>query len=357
MAESVLGHVDQDVAARFQLILDEEAVGTQPPDQKEDQSTSEGTDAEEASETQEGSEEEASEETPAAEETSEETVAAAPADEETEAEYIDSWDDLAASLEFDPQELLDHLQIPGRAEGETISLSEAVNQYRSGPDLDAAARAEVDSVTAGLREDSKKRFSELETLTARMIGKIERHRAPAGGWDALRDSDPSEYIRLTEAQNADRADAEAAIASLQAEAQRHESEDKKLQERIEQEQTALTYKLRPDWRDAKVGRAAFEEIQGYLKTSGFSPEQVDSLIDARSIITVWKAAQYDKSQAKKPRLLKRLRKLPAKHVKASARDETAPVAAQQKEHDAALDKFRKSGQIKDAVSLFGEHIT
>ena len=361
MAESALGHIDQDLAAHFQEHLDQEAAPTETPEAKEDQSSSDSPNepnVEAPSQEEEGVQEE-SEEEGGAEEVAQEEGAEAKEEGGEEAgdpEYIDTWDALAESLEFDPTELLNHLQIPGRADGETVSLADAVDQYRRGPDLDAAAQARIDSVSEELREDSKKRYGELEKLTSRMISKIERHRAPQGGWDELRARDPSEYIRLTELQSADRADAEAAISSLEEEAARNTEASKKADEKNEREQTELTYKLRPDWRDAKVGRAAFDEIQGYLQTSGFNQEQMDSLIDARSIITVWKAAQYDKSQRKKPRLLKRLRKLPTKHVKATARDEVAPTSAREKERGATLDRFRKSGKIKDAVSLFEEHL-
>ncbi len=354
MASSVISHVDTDVQAAFQnyLEIEEAPLGDTAPPLK---AASEETPAkEEAPEVEEPAVETAAEE----EETTEDPQLKADAEKaaESEAEYIDTWSEMAESLEFDPNELLNHLQIEGRDGEGMVSLAATVDHYRRGPDMDAATRVEVDRVTSELREEAAGRFKELEQLTARMIAKIERHKPPQGGWPALKSENPTEYIRLTEAHQADRTDAEAAIKALETEADRMKKEGDKTDAKYEQEQSSLTFKMRPDWRDEAVGKVAYEDIRQHLAASNYTPDEIRGLVDARSILIAWQAAQYAKSQAKKPRLLKRLRKLPAKHVAASARDEEAPGREQNKARQATLDKFRETGKIEDGMALFEEHV-
>ena len=95
------------------------------------------------------------------------------------------------------------------------------------------------------------------------------------------------------------------------------------------------------------------EIQGYLVNSGFTPDQIESLEDANSILTVWRAAQWEKLQAKKPETKKRLRLLP-RTLRGTARDDAANNNIEQVELDRSdrlRQNLKESGSVEDAAAL------
>ena len=120
-----------------------------------------------------------------------------------------------------------------------------------------------------------------------------------------------------------------------------------------QEQVQTLYRLRPDWQEADRGRVAMSEVTDYLTKTGYPQEQIDALEDARSILTVWKAAQWEKLQAKKPGVKKRLRLLP-RTLRAGAREDVAVLSNEQakaKDVEVLRDRLTETGSVDDAAAL------
>ena len=263
--------------------------------------------------------------------------------------------DLAESFEVEEAELLSQIQVADAA-GKMVALSDVVNAYRVGPDLDSKVEAEIESTRAEMRREHDAGLESLTQLTARLVQRVEQHREPEGGWERLRQENPGEYIRQREAEEADRRDAREAIGYLEAAQQQREAEDEKAAQVYAEEQGKVLFSLRPEWRGSEEGKLAFADIQGYLNEVGFPVEQQQALVDARSIQTVWEASQYRKLQSAKPGAKKRLRGLPKRHVRSTARDESRQNETQNKKRAAQLDKFRSSGKIEDGLEFFAEHI-
>lgn len=271
-------------------------------------------------------------------------------------DVIDTVADLAASFEIEENDFLDHLQISGREGEEAVSLSTMVDHYRNAPAETEAVRTEIETERTKIRATSDEFLTRLQDVTARIVARVDQQREPDGGWEKLRASNPAEYIRLRELEQSDRAQASESIALMREETERRSKEDDAVYDRYVRAEADKTFRLRPDWKTPAVAKAAHDDINSYLTGHGFEQEQVDQLVDANSIICVWKAAQYDKQQAAKPGVRKRLSKLPRKHLRATARDETVRNVAQDKQRKAISDKFRNSGKIEDALELFGEHV-
>lgn len=345
--------VNQDVAGGFERYLDQSH-----PDTGEEKQVAEKT----PDTTQQDDDEvepQEEEETRQAADDEEEVVVEEPGEEtETvaaEGDTIETWTDLADVLEIEPDELLEHIQIQGRGEG-NISLSHIVEQWRNAPEANAESVARADAERTTQREEHKQVVDDLKRVTLGMIQRHDSQARPQEFWDKLRREDPAEYIRQTEQRTAEKHDIDTAFSQLQAEEERSSKEDDAAQQAYADEQADLVFKLRPDWQEPLQGKAAHEDISGYLQRNGFSQDQQEGLVDARSIVTVWKAAQYDKGQKAKPGLKKRLRKLPKKHIRASARNETTRNTARDKKRDSALDNFRKTGRIEDGAAFFEEHL-
>jgi hypothetical protein len=283
-----------------------------------------------------------------------EQAAAAP--ESGDNDVIDTVADLAASFEIEENEFLEHLQIAGRDGEESVSLSTMVDHYRNAPAETEAARTEIETERTNLRASSDQFLTRLQDVTARIVARVDQQREPDGGWEKLRASNPAEYIRLRELEQSDRAQASEAIGLMREETDRRSKEDDAKYDVYVREEANKTFRLRPEWKTPAVAKAAHDDINSYLTNHGFEQEQIDQLVDANSIICVWKAAQYDKQQAAKPGVRKRLSKLPRKHLRTTARDETVRNVARDKQRKDVSDKFRQSGKIEDALALFGEHV-
>lgn len=339
-----LGQPQDDIARSIESYLDatEGAANAAPEPEEAPQASAPAETDDEAARQEEPAEAEAAEAAPAE------------ADEAAgEVEVINTLAELAQSFEVEEQELLDHLQIEG-PDGSMVPLSSAIQAFREGPQLDKAFQAEVEKARTELQKRADEELGQLQQLTYRLIQRVEGQKEPTGGWDRLRQENPAEYIRLREQQEAERADARAAMDALERHRAEREAQEAELAKRYEAEQGELLFKLRPDWQDPKAGRAAFEEVQAYLSEKGFTPEQQANLVDARSIVTVWEAAQYRKLQQKKPELRKRLRRLPTKSVRQVARDERARETAAAKERASRFGRLRDTGRVEDAAALFEE---
>lgn len=271
-----------------------------------------------------------------------------------EDDVINTVAELAQTFEVEEVEFLEHMQVQGRDGEGLVSLNTLVEHYRSGAVEGESARVELEKERETLRTSHETEMQGLQEATARIIGRIKNQQAPEGGWDALRTSNPGEYIRLRELHDSDRGEAEAAINLMNEAGARKEREDNAKYDRHVAEQAQKTFRLRPDWATEAIGKQAHIEINEYLQRKGFSDDIIAGLVDANSIICVWEAAQYIKLKAAKPALRKRLSKLPRKHLAPTARNETARNDAQQKRRDAVRDKFRKSGTVDDMAALLME---
>ena len=348
-----IASVAPDLASRFDTYVAEEEVA--PIEEAAPEAEAEASaPAEEVVETNEESQETGGED--AGESEGDEPVVADSESGEPESEPIDTFAELAEHYEVEPDDLLNHIQIEGK-DGEMVSLATAVNGYRGMETFDARKSAEIQTLTAEIRTTHDASMKDFENLTAQMIQKIQRNQEPEGGWDHLRSSNPGEYIRLNEERQAERADAEAAIALMDQQRQKVVGENEAAMDRFRADQHVQLLKMKPEW-EGEAGNVAKTEIVEYLKATGRQSEVIDNLRDlpAQDILTVWEAAQYRKMTTDPKLVRKRLRGLPLKHMKASARDEDAPQRAQQKANQATRDNFRESGKIEDGLELFERFI-
>lgn len=291
------------------------------------------------------------EETPSEDETQE---AAAPDAEPEEDEQINTLAELASVYEVDEAELAAHIQIEG-PDGESHSLQEALTAFREGPSESDAASAAVTAHIAESRQKIDEQMAQMLDTTKHLLVRINRDEQI--DWAALKQNDPTGYIERREQLDQDNADAQRAFdAFAEEEARRAKENEGQLEER-RKDQARRIFMRMPKWRDEKVRAAATSDMQQYMKSNGFADEDFDTLIDANQFITVWKAAQFDKLQAKiqKPGALKRLRGVPTrKSLAATARSEAPAVDAGAKKRQGKVDALRGSGSEADFAALMQE---
>lgn len=279
---------------------------------------------------------------------------AAPETEVEGEEQINTLAELASVYEVDEAELAAHIQIEG-PDGQTHSLQDALTAFREGPSESDAASAAVEAHIAESRQKIDTQMAQMVDATKQLIVRIQRDEQI--DWNALKQSDPTGYIERREQLDQDRADAQSAFAAFDEEETRRATENEGLQEQRRKDQARLILRRMPKWRDEKVAAAATADMQQYLQSNGFGEEDFNSLVDANQIITVWKAAQFDKLQAKikKPGALKRLRGIPSrKSLAATARSEAPAVDAGAQKRQGLVDTLRDSGNEADFAALMAE---
>ena len=269
-------------------------------------------------------------------------------------EQINTLADLASVYEVDEADLTAHIQIEG-PDGETHSLQDALTAFREGPSESDAVSAAVEAHVAESRVQIDEQMAKLVDTAKHLIVRIQRDEQV--DWNSLKQSDPTGYIERREQLDQDRADTQSALAAFDEEEARRSKEDEGLLEQRRKDQARLILRRMPKWRDEKAAAAATADMQHYLKANGFGENDFNSLVDANQIITVWKAAQFDKLQEKikKPGALKRLRGIPTrKSLAATARSEAPASDAGAKQRQGMVDTLRNSGNDRDAAALFAE---
>lgn len=276
------------------------------------------------------------------------------AEENEDEEQINTLAELASVYEVDESELAAHIQIEG-PDGQTHSLQDALTAFREGPSDSDAVSAAVEAHISENRQKIDEQMVQLVDTTKHLIVRIQRDEQI--DWNALKQSDPTGYIERREQLDQDRADTQRALEVFDAEEQRRKQEDEGLFEDRRKDQARLILRRMPKWREEKAAAAATADMQGYMKSNGFAEDDFDRLVDANQIITVWKAAQFDKLQAKikKPGALKRLRGIPTrKSLGATARSEAPASDAGVQKRQGKVDALRDSGNEADAAALFAE---
>jgi hypothetical protein len=347
LAEGAILSVDPELQDRFTNFLQQDDAIESPPAAEAEAPEAEGAEAE-------APESAPAEDEPAVEEPTEQDGAELVAPESSEDEDIDpveTLSDLAKAFEVEEEEFLNHLQVPSRDGEGTVSLSEVIDSYTSQPANNEEARLHYEGLGQQLQGEHDQRLGDLQKSTAASIAQVESE--PDVDWEMLRETDPGQYLKERESRDARRSDVQRSLDAMDTEMKRREAESETQRQTWRQEQVKTLYRLRPDWQEADKGRVAMSEVTDYLAKTGYPQEEIDALEDARSILTVWRAAQWEKLQAKKPEMKKRLRLLP-RTLRSGARDDVAALSEEQentKKRDQLRARLTETGSVNDAAAL------
>lgn len=271
------------------------------PPEADEEAEAEAEDTEEA-EAEEESEDEDAEETDEAE-----------GKEEDGEPAFSTVADLAKEFGVKPDEFLASVAVDG-PNGTQVPLADALESWRNGG-MDSDARKAFETEQATFREREQKfRAQEAEGLTAltaatdRLLSTIEAE--PKIDWAQLEKDDPLEYVRQRQKAQERREALGEAIGRIRAaeseQAQRQQEEFVNFQ-RAEARKAVEAF---PAWKDKQVATKAMNQVTSWLRSNGWSDEEMNQLADHRLIIGAWKASEYDRLKAAKPAKLKKARGAP-----------------------------------------------
>ena len=169
--------------------------------------------------------------------------------------------------------------------------------------------------------------------------------------DQLYRDDPAEYVRAKAEQDRRKELLQASIKEQERiRSEKQEEQSKNYNVYLEQQKILLAEKL-PIYADKEKGREFVKNLTNYAKDIGFTDQEINMLVDHRSVIMLANAYRYDK--LKKANLKnKKVTKVSKVVSSSSAKvQDDNEVAKRLKSKKANL---RKTGKVNDAVSVLQE---
>lgn len=270
-------------------------------------------------------------------------------DEADDEEGADAEDATAKDEETDGADIMERLftvKIDGKEE--QVPLKEALLGYQRTADYTRSkmALAEERRAFEPEREAIKAERAQYAQLLPVLQEQIETGLTAEPDWDALIESDPTEYVRQQHAFAAQRerlaivkAERER-LAALEAEEQR-----KSIVEAVQKSAVELA-KAMPQWKNPERWQQDRAKLLEYGQKAGFSSEELNQTYDHRALLSLWKAMRYDEIMAKRPKPQPKGPKAVASGSKAAQPTRTASDITRDKQ------RLAKTGSVRDAASLF-----
>jgi hypothetical protein len=171
-------------------------------------------------------------------------------------------------------------------------------------------------------------------------------------WESLKDSDPIGYVTRKE----EFREAQEKVQAMQQE--HYVAQQRQLEDQNNMRNTALHEENKrledvlPEWSDPDKQKKLVSTIRNYAVEQGFSEQELNSLVDHRSLIVLMKAQRYDAMQNSDVKS-KKLRNKP--QVIRSGKGVTRSSSDKSK-RTAQMKRLQQSGHIKDASALFEDFV-
>jgi hypothetical protein len=212
-------------------------------------------------------------------------------------------------------------------------------------------RQKADSELAATQQERQRYLSQLEQFDNQADSQIKN--LGSTDWTKLKEEDPTEYMlkrdQYRELQENKRLVEEERQSVLQKSQQESQI---KWQDELGRQQELMAKRL-PEWADPSKGPKLKQDIKGFAVKKGFTEQEVNSLIDARSVDVLHKAMLYEnlleaKISGKKTKVVPKVTRpgSPATRGEISSDKVKAQRA-----------RLRKSGHINDASSLIESLMT
>jgi hypothetical protein len=244
-----------------------------------------------------------------------------------------------------------------------VSLDELLKGYSRQSDYTkktqdvANQRGELDQLahqyTSEVAQIQAERQQYIESLQSVLQGSMtELDHFATMDWQSLKESNPLEYVTKRDEYR----EAQDRIGALQQEQtlvrQRQQQEEAQLRTRtLSEENTRLVEKM-PEWGESSTKQQMATDLRDYAGSQGFIREEIESLIDHRSLIVLHKAMMYDKLNSGDVRKRKVVNKPKViRSGKGSSKKQDA-----KSQRIAQMKRLQGTGRIDDASALLEDFI-
>ena len=282
-------------------------------------------------------------------------------EEESEEEEAEEAEEESEETEGEEEEELYAVTVNG--EEVAVSLDELLSGYSRQSDYTrktqeiAGDRKEMETLqqqyNSEIAQIQQERQQYMEALTNVMQGSMgELEKFATVDWNALRENDPIEYVTTREQYR----EAQEKIQGLQNEqaraAQAQQAQMQKAQQEMLQVEKGKLVEALPDWGVPDKQKEIATGLQSYAKEQGFTADELNSLIDHRSILVLLKAQKYDqlqKSDVKSKKLKNKPKVIRAGQGRSSSDNAKSKRTAQMK-------RLKGTGHLDDASALLEDFI-
>lgn len=277
---------------------------------------------------------------------------------ELEVEEVDEEAEEESEIEVEEEEVEEEQTFTVKAAGEEkeVTLDELVKSYQLGSDytkktqevaeqrkiIDQEAKAIIEA--RKVRDEYSQRLQSVEEL---LTGTAEKPEDLA----VMKENDPIGYAVKV----AEMTEKKEQLQKVQFERQRIAKEqqtdrDNQMVSFIKQEAQKLAQSL-PEFSDKAKGEQIRNEIRNYGKKAGFTDEELSQVYDSRHVLVLHKAAQWDKLQASKSGVKKKVAKAP-KTIKSGAKVKQSVTDRTKK----LQRKLMQTGDARDAAAMIENFI-
>ena len=207
----------------------------------------------------------------------------------------------------------------------------------------AEQRKKMDEELAATQQERQQYQSQLEQFKIQADSKLEEFKSV--DWTKLKEEDPMEYA-LKRDQYRELQENKRLVAEEQQNlAQKQQTEmQTKWNEELAKQQEVMAQRL-PEWNDPEKGPKLKQNIKTFALKKGFTEQEVDSLIDARSVDVLHKAMMYEnlleaKISQKKAKVVPKVQKPGAPSTKSEVNSEKVKQTRA---------RLKRSGRVDDAA--------
>jgi hypothetical protein len=171
-------------------------------------------------------------------------------------------------------------------------------------------------------------------------------------WDTLKEEDPIEYVKLKEDYRDGKEKMQALNQQRQMAMQQQQAEAQKVQQEAVQVERSKMVEALPEWGDPDKQKELATDVKSYALKQGFSEEELNSLIDHRSVLVLMKAAKYDaleKADVKSKKLKNKPKVIRTGKGKGVNSDSKS-------KHNAKMKRLQQSGRVDDAALLMEDFV-
>ena len=207
----------------------------------------------------------------------------------------------------------------------------------------AEQRKKMDEELAATQQERQQYQSQLEQFKIQADSKLEEFKSV--DWTKLKEEDPMEYA-LKRDQYRELQENKRLVAEEQQNlAQKQQAEmQTKWNEELARQQEVMAQRL-PEWNDPEKGPKLKQNIKSFALKKGFTEQEVDSLIDARSVDVLHKAMMYEtlleaKISQKKAKVVPKVQRPGAPSTKSEVNSEKVKQTRA---------RLKRSGRVDDAA--------
>ena len=171
-------------------------------------------------------------------------------------------------------------------------------------------------------------------------------------WENLKETDPIEFVTKREELRQSQEKVQALQREQYNTQQRHQQEAQKMRAQIVQEEYGKLVEKLPEWGDEDKQKEIASSVRSYASTQGFTEEELNSLVDHRSLLVLMKAEKYDqlqKSDVKSKKLKNKPKMIRSGKGSSTEKNTKSKRSAQMK-------RLKQSGHLKDASALFEDFV-